>query len=119
MKEIIASKNVTIPLGIQGEKNATKIKFPISDIFKDYEDQLDTTYKLVVQRAGETSTYTADTSTEGDNYSEKYVVWTPSEEDLSKIGTGYCEVQMSGDEFLAKSSVYTTNVVKALEDSSL
>lgn len=121
MKEVIVGKSGSIALGIQGEKNAVKIKFPVNDIFADYKDELEPSYELYVQKPGETTAYKADTSLdEGDSYSEdKYVVWTPSSDDLENSGVGYCELRLVGDDLIAKSTVYTTNVIKSMEVDGL
>lgn len=101
MRYLYVDENSTfIPLGRVGENNALCVAFKK---FKDFEGG---TYSLVCNSS-------SPVITEG----EEYVNWIVTSEDTATAGDGRCQLVYTGEDFIAKSPVYRTEVYESLQSS--
>lgn len=91
----------TIPLGRQGENQATQILFPL---VQEWERLYGAgTFQLLHQRKGDKDPYAVPISTD-----EQNVIWMVSATDLAIVGNGKCELTYIVNDTIAKSQIYET-----------
>ena len=110
MIERVALPSLTIHTGRLGEKEHTRIRFPISEYLSMYPDAH---FTLLNHLPGEDAAYPVATTERDD----KYLYWTVTDTDLTKTGDGRCELIVLQGEVVAKSVIYKTHVDPALDDS--
>lgn len=110
MNAIIARPNEVIQIGRLGENIYTLVKFDISEYLAQYPTA---TAILLNMRPGDTTAYpVANTTTD-----EQYLNWTVADNDLTVKGMGYCELVIMDGEMVAKSIIYPTQIMDALDGS--
>lgn len=97
-------------LGRLGENDYTQAQFDVHAWLSEYPDGQIT---LLNQRCGDTDAYPVA----GVSVSGSTVLWTVSDTDLSKEGVGRCELIMLANGTVAKSAIYMTKVLPALDGS--
>ena len=97
-------------LGRLGENDYTQAQFDVYAWLSEYPDGQIT---LLNQRCGDTDAYPVA----GVSVSGSTVLWVVSDTDLSKEGVGRCELIMLANGTVAKSAVYMTKVLPALDGS--
>ena len=97
-------------LGRLGENDYTQAQFDVYAWLSEYPDGQIT---LLNQRCGDTDAYPVA----GVSVSGSTVLWTVSDTDLSKEGVGRCELIMLVGGVVAKSAIYMTKVLPALDGS--
>lgn len=97
-------------LGRLGENDYTQARFDVDAWLSEYPDGQIT---LLNQRCGDTDAYPVA----GVSVSGSTVLWVVSDTDLSKEGVGRCELIMLVDGVVAKSAIYMTKVLPALDGS--
>lgn len=91
----------TIPLGRQGENQATQILFPFVQEWKALYGP--GTFQLLHQRKGDKDPYAVSISMD-----EQNVIWIVSATDLAVVGNGKCELTYIVNDTIAKSQIYAT-----------
>lgn len=110
MNAIQAQPNAVIQIGRLGENIYTLVQFDISEYLAQYPNA---TAILLNMRPGDTSAYpVANTTTD-----EQYLYWTVADNDLTVKGMGYCELVIMDGEMVAKSIIYPTQIMDALDGS--
>lgn len=110
MNAIQAQPNAVIQIGRLGENIYTLVQFDISEYLAQYPNA---TAILLNMRPGDTSAYpVANITTD-----EQYLYWTVTENDLTVKGMGYCELVIMDGEMVAKSIIYPTQIMDALDGS--
>lgn len=110
MIKIVALPSRITVLGRLGENEHRGIQFPISEYAQMYPNA---TYTLINQRPGDATSYpVANTSVEG-----VYLLWTVTSADLTSEGQGKCELLVMQGDVIAKSVIYLTSVLPALDGS--
>lgn len=110
MIKIVALPSRITVLGRLGENEHRGIQFPISEYAQMYPNA---TYTLLNQRPGDATSYpVANTSVEG-----VYLLWTVTSADLTSEGQGKCELLVMQGDVIAKSVIYLTSVLPALDGS--
>lgn len=97
-------------LGRLGENDYTQAQFDVYAWLSEYPEGQIT---LLNQRSGDSYAYPVA----GVSLSGSTVLWTVSDTDLSKEGVGRCELIMLVDGVVAKSVIYMTKVLPALDGS--
>lgn len=97
-------------LGRLGENDYTQAQFDVYAWLSEYPDGQIT---LLNQRCGDTDAYPVA----GVSVSGSTVLWVVSDTDLSKEGVGRCELIMLANGTVAKSAIYMTKVLPALDGS--
>ena len=97
-------------LGRLGENDYTQAQFDVHAWLSEYPDGQIT---LLNQRCGDTDAYPVA----GVSVSDSTVLWTVSDTDLSREGVGRCELIMLANGTVAKSAIYMTKVLPALDGS--
>jgi hypothetical protein len=97
-------------LGRLGENDYTQAQFDVYAWLSEYPDGQIT---LLNQRNGDSYAYPVA----GVSVSDSTVLWTVSDTDLSREGVGRCELIMLVDGVVAKSAIYMTKVLPALDGS--
>ena len=110
MTDIYALQSRIIDLGRLGENLHRRVVFDVSGYLKQYPDA---TFTLLNQRPGDSTAYpVADVSrVNGEVY------WDVTSTDLTKTGSGRCELIVLDGEVVAKSVIYLTRVGDALDGS--
>ena len=102
-------QDITI-IGRLGENLHRRIQFDISEFSKMYPNA---SYRLLHQRPGDSAAYpVADVTVDGNS-----VYWTVSNADLSADGKGRCELIVMDGDIIAKSIIYLTRILTALDGS--
>ena len=110
MNAIQAQPNAVIHIGRLGENIYTLVQFDISEYLAQYPNA---TAILLNMRPGDTSAYpVANIATD-----EQYLYWTVADNDLTVKGMGYCELVIMDGEMVAKSIIYPTQIMDALDGS--
>ena len=110
MNAIQAQPNAVIHIGRLGENIYTLVQFDISEYLAQYPNA---TAILLNMRPGDTSAYpVANITTD-----EQYLYWTVADNDLTVKGMGYCELVIMDGEMVAKSIIYPTQIMDALDGS--
>ena len=110
MNAIQAQPNAVIHIGRLGENIYTLVQFDISEYLAQYPNA---TAILLNMRPGDSAAYpVANTTTD-----EQYLYWTVSSADLTVKGMGYCELVIQDGEVVAKSIIYPTQIMDALDGS--
>jgi hypothetical protein len=110
MKIIKATPDVPILLGRQGEKGITRVEF---DLLLFIQECGQGTAQLIVKRATEDVVYPATV-----NQSGTTATWDIGAEWTATAGRGYCELNWYVGDALAKSEVYRTEVLPALDGTA-
>lgn len=110
MRIVRACGTRTIPLGRQGENQATQILFPIVQEWKTLYGS--GTFQLLHQRKGDKDPYAVSISTD-----EQNVVWIVSATDLAVVGNGKCELTYIVNDTVAKSQIYATVAQSSMTDA--
>lgn len=97
-------------LGRLGENDYTQAQFDVHAWLSEYPDGQIT---LLNQRCGDTDAYPVA----GVSVSGNTVLWVVSDTDLSKEGVGRCELILLANGTVAKSAIYMTKVLPALDGS--
>lgn len=97
-------------LGRLGENDYTQAQFDVTAWLSEYPEGQIT---LLNQRCGDTDAYPVA----GVSVSGSTVLWVVSDTDLSREGVGRCELIMLVDGVVAKSAIYMTRVLPALDGS--
>lgn len=97
-------------LGRLGENDYTQAQFDVYAWLSEYPDGQIT---LLNQRCGDTDAYPVA----GVSLSGSTVLWVVSDTDLSKEGVGRCELILLANGTVAKSAIYMTKVLPALDGS--
>lgn len=97
-------------LGRLGENDYTQAQFDVHAWLSEYPDGQIT---LLNQRCGDTDAYPVA----GVSLSGSTVLWVVSDTDLSKEGVGRCELILLANGTVAKSAIYMTKVLPALDGS--
>lgn len=97
-------------LGRLGENDYTQARFDVDAWLSEYPAGQIT---LLNQRSGDADAYPVA----GVRVSGSTVLWTVSDTDLSREGVGRCELIMLVDGVVAKSAIYMTKVLPALDGS--
>ncbi len=105
MIEVYVS-GANIAVGRQGENAARNIYFDLSDLINIYGEG---TATLVHMRPSDQAPYVCETSVLG-----TFLVWTPSSTDTAFSGSGKCELRWVVGDTLAKSIIYTTNILPSI-----
>ena len=106
----VGTKGATIPIGRQGENDATVVVFDISALIAEYGDGA---VVLLVRRNKETDPYPVVVERDGET-----ATWTVSNVDTARVGIGACELFYYVNDVLAKSIVYTTVVRESIDGST-
>lgn len=106
----VGTKGATIPIGRQGENDATVVVFNISALIAEYGDGA---VVLLVRRNKETDPYPVVVERDGET-----ATWTVSNVDTARVGIGACELFYYVNDVLAKSIVYTTVVRESIDGST-
>ena len=109
MREVIANEHVVIPVGRQGENGAVQVLFPIADYAALYGAGA---FELLNQRPTENTPYTCSITVDDD-----YVRWTVQAADVAIVGHGRCELTYVVNSSVAKSTVFSTCVLRSIEGS--
>ena len=107
MREITANPRITIPLGRQGENNAVRVKFPVSNWDELYGDGA---FELVNVRPKEKTPYTCSITAD-----DNFVYWVVQSADVAIVGHGKCELTYVVDGTVAKSVTFGTCVLESIE----
>ena len=110
MNAIQAQPNAVIQIGRLGENIYTLVQFDISEYLAQYPNA---TAILLNMRPGDTSAYPVANTT----IDEQYLYWTVADNDLTVKGMGYCELVIMDGEMVAKSIIYPTQIMDALDGS--
>lgn len=97
-------------LGRLGENDYTQARFDVDAWLSEYPAGQIT---LLNQRHGDSYAYPVA----GVSMSDSTVLWTVSDTDLTREGVGRCELIMLVDGTVAKSAIYMTKVLPALDGS--
>ena len=97
-------------LGRLGENDYTQAQFDVYAWLSEYPDGQIT---LLNQRCGDTDAYPVA----GVSVSGSTVLWVVSDTDLSRGGVGRCELILLANGAVAKSAIYMTKVLPALDGS--
>lgn len=110
MIDVVALKNRPTELGRVGENEHRRVKFPIAEFASMYPGA---SYTLCNRTPGTNVAYpVADITTDAE-----WLYWIVKSSDLTRAGTGECELIVSVDGVVAKSVIYLTHVDRALGDS--
>ena len=110
MKTITANKDRVILLGRLGENEYTRVEF---DVAAWLEEMPTATISLYNQRSGDTTAYPiAQTGLDLDGTK---LYWTITNTELSAEGSGRCELVATVGDVIAKSTIYQTRVLNALD----
>lgn len=108
MRTIIVRDMMHIPIGRQGENDATRVVWP--DYVTAWAALYGTgTFQLAVKRPRDDTPYPVALALDGTN-----VVWTVAEADLVDKGNGACELTYIVDKTVAKSKVWGTVVAASI-----
>lgn len=110
MIDIIASANKVNVLGRLGENEHRRLRFDISEYRAEYPDA---TYSLLHRPYGTTAAYPVANI----DVDETYVNWLLESSDLTAEGQGQCELVILDNGVIAKSEIYLTKVLPALDGS--
>lgn len=110
MRIVQAFQNRIIQLGRLGENEHTVVVFDISEWLQEYPTA---SFLLLNQRKGDSSAYPVN-SAYVSIVADK-MRWTITNAELSAEGSGRCELVITVDEVIAKSVIYTTRVLPALD----
>lgn len=107
MREIVATKRIIIPLGKQGENQATVVKFPVENWDTIYGAGA---FELLNVRPSENTPYTCSITVD-----DQFVRWVVQAADVAIVGHGYCELTYVVDGVVAKSLTFETCVLESIE----
>ena len=110
MLDVIASPSSVNVLGRLGENEHRRMLFDISEYVKQYPGA---SFGLLNRRPGDDAAYPVPRT----QVNENYLYWTVTSADLTKNGAGYCEFIVTFDGVIAKSVIYMTEVLTALDGS--
>lgn len=113
MRYAVADITKAVILGRQGENEVTTIKFPIADWIELFGDS--GVFSLLNIRPTETadSAYPCVVT-----HNDEFVYWEIKEADLVNKGLGKCELIYTIGEKVAKSAIFSTNVLESIESGS-
>lgn len=106
MREVNAIPGSVLNLGYQGENDATRVLFDLSDFIEEYGAG---TAQLAVQVPGDPGTYLAVIEQSG-----SVAVWTVGAEWLARAGSGRCQINWYVGEQIVKSQAYGTSVAASI-----
>ena len=110
MIDIMAKEHRAIPLGRLGENEHVRVWFDVSQYQAQYPEA---TFTLLNKRPGDEVAYpVVRISTD-----EKYIVWTITSAELTTMGLGECELIVMEGNVVAKSVIYSTQVLEAIDGS--
>lgn len=110
MKTITANKDKVITLGRLGENEYTRIAFDVAEWLEEMPTAIISLYN---QRSIDTSAYPiAQSAIERDGNT---LYWIITNTELSAEGSGKCEIVAIVDNVIAKSTIYQTRVLNALD----
>lgn len=95
-------------LGRLGENEHRRMLFPISECTEMYPGAA---YALIYHPPGATEGYPVATT----SHDERYLYWIVTNSDLAAEGSGLCELIVLVDSVVAKSDIYKTKVLYALD----
>lgn len=106
---VLAPTNKGIPLGVQGENNATRVEFDTRPWFREYPSG---TVSAVARRDGDPAPYplTLDVA-------DGTAVWQVPDTDTAKAGEGAVELTMTSAGSRVRSLTFKTLVTASLTDS--
>lgn len=106
--DIIASKHTVIPVGRLGENEHVRVLFEITDYLKQYPGA---TFSLLNRLPGQSASYIVNETSVDD----QYLYWSVASSALTHTGLGQCELVVRQGDVVAKSVIYTTQVLNALD----
>lgn len=107
MTTIQATLSRPIKIGRQGENEAVRVAFDLSELLASFPGG---SPLLLMQRHGDTEAYPITLQTDGDT-----AYWSVSKSDTDRPGWGRCELQWNAGSALVKSCTYVVSVAPALE----
>ena len=107
MREIVATTRIIVPLGRQGENEATVVKFPVGGWETLYGAGA---FELLNVRPSENTPYTCSITVDDD-----FVYWVVQAADVALVGHGKCELTYVVDGTVAKSLTFETCVLDSIE----
>lgn len=107
MREIVATTRIIVPLGRQGENEATVVKFPVGGWETLYGAGA---FELLNVRPSENTPYTCSITVDDD-----FVYWVVQAADVALVGHGKCELTYVVDGTVAKSLTFETCVIESIE----
>lgn len=110
MKQIEAKPRQGIPLGHRGENEARQIIFDLTDYISTYGPGA---ARLLHQRQDDPAPYIVPAVQDVDT-----LTWTVTDEDTAAPGTGSAELQWTVNNVLAKSDIWRTKTMVALDDGA-
>ena len=113
VKYAVAEVTRAVILGRQGENEVTTIQFPIAKWLKDFNHNGSFTLINVRPTEDESLAYPCVITND-----DEFVYWTVKQADLVYVGIGRCELIYTVGTQIAKSVIYSTNVLSAIEGGS-
>ena len=111
MREITANPNLVVPLGRQGENQATIVKFPVSGWNELYGDG---SFSLLHKRSGDAAPYPVTIE-----YDNGFVIWPVTSADVYYMGYGTAQLMYIVGDAVAKSVMYKTSVLQAIDGGEI
>ena len=111
MREITANPNLVVPLGRQGENQATIVKFPVSGWNELYGDG---SFSLLHKRSGDVAPYPVTIE-----YENGFVIWAVTSADVYYMGYGTAQLMYIVGDAVAKSVMYKTSVLQAIDGGEI
>ena len=108
MRTIEAKKNKTVCIGYQGENEATRVLFPLSDFGQNTEDY---EFSLMIQNKND-DFYSPELYQLSED--RKYLVWIPTLQDTETAGIREAEIKAQREHKVAKSYIYKFSVNRSL-----
>lgn len=106
MRVIVIDRERPIPLGKQGESNATLIKFNINAFFPTLSG---VTYALYNQRSGDVAPYPCEITVQ-----DGFINWYVGAYDVAVRGSGVVQLSALKDSTIVKSVIFTTVTLDSL-----
>ena len=111
MREITANPNLVVPLGRQGENQATIVKFPVSGWNELYGDG---SFSLLHKRSGDVAPYPVTIE-----YENGFVIWAVTSADVYYMGYGTAQLMYIVGDAVAKSVMHKTSVLQAIDGGEI
>jgi hypothetical protein len=109
MVTITALPSRLISIGRSGENEHRRVAFDISEYLAQYPDA---TFGLIHSPSGVTAYPVATVAVENDQ-----LIWTVTSSDVTSEGQGRCELIVRQGDTIAKSIIYMTQVLPALDEA--
>ena len=106
MKIISANQNRILNIGKVGENLVSAVEFDLTEFFQAYTSG---TPALIVRQAGTDTLYLADLAV-----NEEKAVWVIQRSDVSRAGTGACQLRFYSGETVALSPIWSISVSSSL-----